>query len=177
MERLRYTDRPLPPYSYVPRRAPHPVSNPLGHMYGQEKPRPAPLDPDRWFESEEYRYGVDLFNHGFYWEAHEAWESLWVAAGRRGPTSLWLKALIKYAAAMVKVRAGNPIGALRHIVRAEDLLAELDAATNEAEGYCGMRRETLNNLFVEMWGVADRSPATFDREAILPVDMSLDYPS
>ncbi|TGQ49534.1 DUF309 domain-containing protein, partial [Mesorhizobium sp. M1C.F.Ca.ET.210.01.1.1] len=27
-----------------------------------------------------FRWGIDLFNHGYYWEAHEAWEPLWHAA-------------------------------------------------------------------------------------------------
>lgn len=61
MDRPRYTARPLPPYSYVPRHAPHPVSDPRGHMHGSERERPAPLEPERWAESETYLYGIDLF--------------------------------------------------------------------------------------------------------------------
>ena len=30
--------------------------------------------------------GVDLFNRGLYWEAHEAWEHEWVP-DRKGPDS------------------------------------------------------------------------------------------
>ncbi|MET2831203.1 DUF309 domain-containing protein [Mesorhizobium shangrilense] len=30
--------------------------------------------------SNAFRWGSDLFNHGYYWEAHEAWEPLWHAA-------------------------------------------------------------------------------------------------
>ena len=44
-------------------------------------------------------YGIDLFNHGFYWEAHEAWEGLWIACARRGPTATYLQAFITAAAA------------------------------------------------------------------------------
>src|SRR6187431_1455741 len=94
-ERPRYSDRTLPPYSYVPGYNQHPVSHPQGHMHGHAPQAPPPLADDAWQDSEDYRYGVDLFNHGFYWEAHEAWETLWHAAGRRGPIALWLKALIK----------------------------------------------------------------------------------
>lgn len=159
MERPRYTDRPLPPYSYVPRHAPHPVSNPLGHMYGQARPHPQPLDPHRWFESDEYRYGVDLFNHGFYWEAHEAWESLWLAAGRRGPTAIWLKALIKLAAAVVKLREGSSIGALRHALRVQQLLAELQATIPEAaHRYCGVEVAVVAELTRQVIVVGERGP-------------------
>lgn len=46
-----------------------------------------------------YLRGIDLFNHGFYWESHEAWEAVWISAGRRGSVADFLKALIKVAAA------------------------------------------------------------------------------
>jgi hypothetical protein len=121
----RYNTAPLPPYSYVPGHSPHPVSDPRGHMHGRtHAPVPA-LDPTNWQASDAYRYAVDLFNGGFYWEAHEAWEALWHAAGRRGPVAAWLKALIKLAAAAVKLREGNAAGVQRHARRALQLFAEV----------------------------------------------------
>jgi predicted metal-dependent hydrolase len=137
-------------------------------MHGHEKPRPQPLDPARWAESEEYRYGVDLFNHGFYWEAHEAWESLWLAAGRRGPTAIWLKALIKLAAAMVKLREGSSVGALRHALRVQQLLTELHAATPEAaERYCGVEIAIVAELARQVIAIAERGPLPEDPQATL----------
>jgi hypothetical protein len=149
VDRPRYSTEPLPPYSYVPGFTPHPVSNPLGHMHGHRAETPAALDPARWEESAAYRYGVDLFNHGFYWEAHEAWESLWHAAGRSGPMAIWLKALIKLAAAAVKVREGNSAGAMRHARRSFELLQELLRTTSIELTYCG-----VNVCEVEMIAVA-----------------------
>ncbi len=64
---------------------------------------PEPPDPEEWRACRNYLYGIDLFNHGFYWEAHEAWEGLWVACGRRGPTATYLQAL-NLAAAGFKAR-------------------------------------------------------------------------
>jgi predicted metal-dependent hydrolase len=94
------------------------VSDPAGHMNGQPPERlPAP-DPERWQESRAYLHGVDLFNHGYYWEAHEAWEGLWHACGRMGPTADFLRGLIKLAAAGVKVREGTPAGVASHAARA-----------------------------------------------------------
>src|SRR5262245_11398070 len=118
-------ERALPPYAYVPGQSPHPVSDPAGHSYGHAPDKPPPLDPARWRDSPAYLYGFDLFNHGYYWEAHEAWESLWHAAGRRGPTATLLKGLIKLAAAGVKTRQGRPDGAHTHASRAQQLFAEL----------------------------------------------------
>lgn len=138
--RPRYSDLPLPPYSYVPGHAPHPVSNPRGHLHGAAHVPAPPLDPDTWRQSSAYLYAIDLFNHGFYWEAHEAWESLWHAAGRAGVVASWLKALIKLAAAAVKLREGNAAGVERHSRRALQLLAEVRSELpREASLYCGLR--------------------------------------
>src|SRR5689334_23294646 len=90
---------PLPPYGFVPGRFPHPTRDPEGHSHGQAPPPADPLDPGRWAGCRDYLLGLDLFNHGYYWEAHEAWERLWNAAGRHGATAELLQGLIKLAAA------------------------------------------------------------------------------
>jgi predicted metal-dependent hydrolase len=168
MERPRYTDAPLPPYSYVPRHAPHPVSDPRGHMRGKRHEPVEPLDPSRWKDSSTYLYGVDLFNYGYYWEAHEAWESLWLAAERRGPTATWLKALIKLAAALVKLREGSSIGALRHVLRVEQLLEELRFEVADAtDRYCGAEIEAILALARQVVLVAERGPLPPSPDATL----------
>lgn len=102
---------PLPPYSYVPGGPwPHPRSSPLGHSHDHAAEQPPPVMDDDWAASKTYLRGVELFNAGYYWEAHEAWEALWHAHGRRGPTATVLKGLIKMAAAGVKAREGRPDG-------------------------------------------------------------------
>ncbi len=68
-------------------------------------------------------YGVRLFDAGYYWESHEAWEGLWHAAGRRGATAELLKGLIKLAAAGVKVREGQEHGIRTHAARAAESFA------------------------------------------------------
>jgi hypothetical protein len=139
-DRPRYGRRPLPPYSYVPGHAPHPVSDLRGHMHGHVAEPAPPLDPNDWRASPAYLDGVDLFNHGFYWEAHETWESLWHAAGRGGPTGAWLKGLIKLAAAGVKAREGNPIGVERHARRSLELVGDLrNLLPGAPTWYCGMQ--------------------------------------
>ena len=106
----RYSSRPLPPYSYVPGQQPHPISDPAGHSHGHPPEPVQPLDESNWRTNQTWLWAIDLFNHGFYWEAHEAWEGLWHAAGRRGQTAEFLKGLIKLAAAGVKAREGPPRG-------------------------------------------------------------------
>lgn len=116
-------DDPLPPYSYVPGGPwPHPIGSPAGHMAGERGGAIPPIEGNDWEQSSDYRWGIRLFNEGFYWEAHEAWEGLWHAHGRRGPTADVLKALIKLAAAGVKVRERQPRGVTSHARRAAALL-------------------------------------------------------
>ena len=72
-------------------------------------------------------FGFDLFNHGYYWEAHEAWEQCWVAEDRQGELADVLKGLIKLAAAGVKAREGKTEGVRRHARRAEELLRAISS--------------------------------------------------
>jgi hypothetical protein len=68
------------------------------------------------------RRGICLFDRGYHWEAHEAWELAWHAVGRRGPRADRIKALIKLAAACVKIRQDQPHGVVVHARRAAELL-------------------------------------------------------
>jgi len=121
--------RELPPYSYVPGQSPHPMSDPRGHSFGRHEPPAAALDNATWRQNDTWLFAIDLFNHGYYWEAHEAWEALWHAAGRKGPTADFLKGLIKLAAAGVKAREGRSAGVRRHALRAAELLTAAPSAT------------------------------------------------
>ena len=118
-------DEALPSYSYVPGRFPHPLTDPNGHGFGCHASPASPPDPSAWSKCAPYLRGIDLFNHGYYWEAHEAWESLWHACGRTGPLADFFKALIQLAVTGVKLREGRGDGAHWHARRAEELLAGL----------------------------------------------------
>lgn len=59
-----------------------------------------------WAATEAYLYGVDLFNYGYWWEAHERWEACWVAAGRRTETGRFVQGLIQIAVACLKRHQG-----------------------------------------------------------------------
>jgi predicted metal-dependent hydrolase len=130
----------------VPGRAPHPVRDPAGHLFGKHPEPPPALDPERWQDSRAYLHGVDLFNHGYYWEAHEVWEGLWNVAGRSGITADFLKGLIKLAAAGVKVRQGQPRGVASHAIGAASLFRDIAGQLGgEEKSYLGLRlRELLD---------------------------------
>jgi hypothetical protein len=108
---MRYVpDREFPPYAFLPRSDPHPTRDPEGHSYGLAEERARYLAADLWRENEPYLWGVDLYNHGYLWEAHEAWESIWHAARRDELQALHLQGLIQCAAACLKVRMAEPRG-------------------------------------------------------------------
>jgi uncharacterized protein len=112
-------DHAMPPYAFVPGGPwPHPTGSPEGHSAGREPKRTEPIQGDRWAQSTTYLRGIALFNAGYYWEAHESWEALWHAHGRRGATADLLKGLIKLAAAGVKVRQRQHHGVVIHAQRA-----------------------------------------------------------
>ncbi len=97
----------LPPYAYIPGHWPHPYNDPNGHSVGATPPPSANLDLTQWEACESYLRGVELFNHGFYWEAHEAWEEVWRLNKRSGTPAQFLQGLIKVAAAAIKIRQGH----------------------------------------------------------------------
>ena len=100
----RYSSRNFPPYRYVPGLHPHPTNSPDGHSYENEDEDNEKWNSDLWKNNEDYLFGIDLYNYHYYWEAHEAWEGLWIAAVRNSSEHRFLQGLIKCGAALLKVR-------------------------------------------------------------------------
>jgi len=65
--------------------------------------------------------GVDLFNQGLYWEAHEAWEEAWTP-DRHGPDRGFYKGLIQVAAGCLHYTRRNRRGTLNMWRSGADLL-------------------------------------------------------
>lgn len=139
------SDHQLPAYSYVPGLNAHPKRSD-GHGC------PGPTDTSYcdslstdWSRCRLYLWGFDLFNHRYYWEAHEAWEGVWIAVGRTGTTANFLKGLIKLAAAGVKAREGQATGVRRHARRAEELFQNTQAEV-QGDHYSGCDLSLLTDL-------------------------------
>ncbi|MGV8939621.1 MAG: DUF309 domain-containing protein [Allorhizobium sp.] len=149
--------RRFPDYAYLPGRQPHPVRDPAGHSYHVQVTHPtASLD------SEEFTWGCELFNYGYYWEAHEAWEGIWQVADRASPLRCLLKALILLSAAGVKIREGKHSAARRHAERAANLLRQLVKSSQEP---------FLRALAVAPSTLADIAQATAGAPPILNVSL------
>jgi len=124
-------DLEFPAYRFVSGLHPHPVRDPGGHSHGAPAPEPRAVDPARWGACADYLAGIDLFNAGFLWEAHERWEGLWKASSDPLQREL-LQGLVQLAAALIKVHLEERRGA-RGLAQAalERLRRVRDAAAGE----------------------------------------------
>ena len=91
-------ERRLPGQRYVPGQGPHPSTR-----------APSVPEPEAWDGDEatlrghpDYLWGVDLYNQGYYWEAHEAWEDLWRQVETDTRPRRFLQGLIQCTAAALK---------------------------------------------------------------------------
>ncbi len=85
---------------------------------------PPRFDPADWEQNLPYRYGWRLFEAGFYWEAHEVWECVWLAAPPNSRERLLLRSLIQFANAKLKQAMGQERAVARLAGELAGLLAE-----------------------------------------------------
>jgi predicted metal-dependent hydrolase len=77
-------------------------------------PAEEPWDPAvAWEKDRAWLRGMDLFDHRYYWEAHEAWEAIWHAVPREDPYAELLQGLIQAAAFLLKQHMGHEAAAKR----------------------------------------------------------------
>lgn len=150
-------EREFPRYAYLPGRDAHPTRDAAGHSFGAPDEPPPYVAPAEWRASREYLWGADLYNHGYLWEAHEAWESLWHVAKREPEQASFLQGLIQCAAACLKVRMNQPTG----MQRLAALGLEKLAAVARAHGgrYMGLDVDAFSDA---MRAYAASSPTTID---------------
>ena len=147
------------------------ADEPRPNIGGIQKNHPNPAQPCansskrciKRASSDAFLWGLDLSNHGYYWEAHEAWEGLWQVADRDGPLRMLFKGLILLSAAGVKIRERKNAAAARHAMRAAALLRQLTKVPDRAfERALGM----LPAALAECAEAAIRIPA--DLQATAP---------
>ncbi len=115
---------PFPVYRYVPRLTPHPIRHEGGHLRGRTRTS-EPFAGTDWATHEGYLHACDLYNHGYFWEAHELWEELWRGLVRSDASRLVLQALIQVSAAHLKLIMKDMAGAGKLAARGLEKLARL----------------------------------------------------
>jgi hypothetical protein len=90
-------------------------------------------------------HGIELFNSGRYWDAHEAWERDWMP-DRKGPDSGFYKGLIQIAAGCLHYTRRNRRGAVNKWRTGADYLRpylpahrgiQLTALVGTVDGFLG----------------------------------------
>ncbi|MEZ6065921.1 MAG: DUF309 domain-containing protein [Planctomycetaceae bacterium] len=128
----------LPRYTHTPGAGtPHPYRDPRGHSHDRKPLQCKPLHEAYWAENRSYLLGLDLFNLGFYWEAHDEWERLHKITTPDTLEGRFLKGLVKMAAAGMKVREESIHGVRRHAASAGEVFADI-AAESDVDRYCGL---------------------------------------
>jgi predicted metal-dependent hydrolase len=87
-------------------------------MYRVEEPFATPLSQAP-AENEDFLFGIDLFNAGFYWEAHTCWERLWAVEEGSPEIRRFLQGLIQISAACLKAIQGRKTGARKLLAKAD----------------------------------------------------------
>lgn len=161
----RYSRVALPRYAHRLGVTPHPATDPRGHGFGHAAESPGPehwRSPEGWRTCEAFLEGVDLFNAGYWWEAHEAWELLWRSTPHPGPGDAdsaeparqraFVQGLIQLAAAALQRAAGNQAGVGVLLERAA---RNLDGAP---AGYMGVDAPALLEAARRAAAVSDEAP-------------------
>jgi Domain of unknown function (DUF309) len=131
---MRLTDFPLPSWKHRPGQRQksqkdfsdsyHADHSPLGRVkalvpqnYALEVPVRDPC----------FLYGLDLHDSGYFWEAHEIWEAVWMASPQNGCDRIALRALIQITNGCLKHMLGQAKARNRLVTEALGLLEELTA--------------------------------------------------
>lgn len=132
---------PLPDHRYIPGQTPrHPddAFDPIRNCALTEtQTETAPQNP-AWL------YGLKLFDAGFWWEAHEVWEVVWMNARPNSAERAMTQAVIQLANAALKREMGaeNACRRLRQI--ADDLARE---ATRYADAPMAISQSDFDQAF------------------------------
>lgn len=98
--------------------------------------------------------GVDLFNRRYLWEAHEAWEVVWIGAGKTSVSGIFCQGLIQVSASLLRWHLGTPDGARSLLAKARD---HFDAVQERLDGqrrFMGVAIEPWWQT-VSRWGTSD----------------------
>ena len=102
---MRYTHYDLLQTAYIPGETARPTKEPLE----EEGVTPVSLSAVSPHENSFFLFAVDLFNHHYFWEAHEAWETIWHLEKAPELRNL-IQGLIQLSGSYLKIIQGNERG-------------------------------------------------------------------
>lgn len=115
-----------PPWAYVPGQTPR---HPEGRFDRLRAGIRADLPPAAMAAAPAWRFALAFLREGYFWEAHELLEPVWMACPQGSPDRLMVQGLIQLANAGLKRRMQRPKAAARLLGLAEGCRAQaLDRA-------------------------------------------------
>ena len=101
---------PLPELPHIPGKTVRPVTSPA---FDAASAAPIYTVDRMWPENETFLYGLDLYAAGFFWEAHEVWEPVWMRSPGNSRERLVVQGLIQLSNACLKILMGRPDAAAK----------------------------------------------------------------
>lgn len=110
-----------PPWAYVPGKTPR-------HAEGAFDDLKEGLRSDALFQSDAWKAGLQYLNSGFFWEAHELFEPVWLRLPAQSPQRFGVQVLIQLANAQLKREMNRPNAVIRLCDQIDGLIpkAQLD---------------------------------------------------
>lgn len=112
---------PLPIQPHVPGKSERPTASPA---FDAAAAAPAYTVDRMWSENATYLYGIDLYRAGFFWEAHEVWEPVWLRSAGNSRERLLVQGLIQLSNACLKIAMDRPDAAARLLTIAREKISE-----------------------------------------------------
>lgn len=119
-----------PGHAYVPGRSDRHVEGAFDTLRDTAAPG---MSIEALFRSAAFRQGRRYYDAGFYWEAHEVWEPVWLALPEGTDERVLVQAMIQLANGWLKLRMNRPKAAARLAAIVESLLREVGDRTDRAE--------------------------------------------
>lgn len=140
-------DHPLPETAHIPG-----VNNRQSQMNLLEQVASRALRPTSdptWRQNPAWLYGLRLLRNGYYWEAHEVLEAVWMNAAPNSRERHLVQGVIHLANAALKVRMERIDASLRLCDLAEECFSR-SFSPLQAESSMGMKSEILSTAIVKI---------------------------
>lgn len=133
-------ERPL--HAYVPGRTERPAEGAYDAVRDTAQPG---MTEDQLGRSQAFQAGLAFLERGYFWEAHEVLEPVWLAAAPNSAARTFVQGLIQLANAELKVKMERPqavrrlatiaAGHLAEAARTSDVHLGIEVAGFEARAY------------------------------------------
>jgi len=109
------------------------TERPLSGLFMEIAERaPERTDPAAWRDNEAWLHGFSLYAAGYFWEAHEVWEPVWMGTTPNSAERHLAQGLIQIANACLKLAMNRPKAALRLARDARQRLQEAAGAGQDS---------------------------------------------